>query len=96
MSWASIAWHCFGTVLAVGVYVRMSSHAMPLSAVRSGRLRSSVWCVGRLSVLGVVVVGWVCCCGVVSCLMSSGVLGVMMMGMCGHVSAKQRGCHESP
>ena len=43
-----------------------------------------------------VAVGWVFWGGVVSCLMSSGVLGALIMGMCGHVSAKHRGCHESP
>ena len=64
--------------------------------VSSGSFMSSRWFVGRLSVLVMFVVGGVSGRGMVSCLMSSGVSVDIWMGMCGHVVAKQWGCHDSP
>ena len=84
----------------------MSSQGMSLNSVSDGSCMSVSWFVGVLvfceSSLGVpdcfepVGVGVVGLFGIINCLISSGVFGVVCMGMSGQVAAKQRGCHDSP
>ena len=102
-----MAWHWGGMALEVCVCVSTSSQGTSANSTGGGKGMSMSWFVGVFVLWGSfgvrggfgatsAVVGAAGVARVVSCLMLSGVSGVVWIGMSGQVSAKHLGCHDSP